>query len=86
MLQLARVLEEPLGNSVADHTGLTGNFDFDVQWARVARPGVEPGDVSVEDRAAIFTALREQLGLKLEPTREVTEVIVVDSVQRPSAD
>jgi uncharacterized protein (TIGR03435 family) len=57
---------------VVDRTGLTGVFDFDLTWAADAAPdSVDP---------SIFTALQEQLGLKLESTRGPIDVLVIDHV------
>jgi uncharacterized protein (TIGR03435 family) len=76
------VLDRP----VMDKTGLTGNFDFDLVWrpdlVQVGgRGGAIPADVDVPD---LFTAIQEQLGLKLEPQNEEMEVIVVDKSEKPS--
>ena len=68
---------------VFDRTGLTGTFDFDVIWAP-ARTG--PAAARPEDVVAITTALQEQFGLKLQPRREMLDVVVIDSVQRPTPD
>jgi uncharacterized protein (TIGR03435 family) len=86
MPQLAQVLETILRTRVVDRTGLTGRFNIDVQWAPKGSPGTEPGNGSVEDRAAMFTAFPEQLGLKIEPVRGRVDVVIVDSVQRPTPD
>jgi uncharacterized protein (TIGR03435 family) len=78
----AMVLDRP----VLDKTGLTGNFDFDLSW----RPEPDQfggtgatvaGDPNDPD---LFTAIREQLGLKLEARKEEAEVIVVDRASKPS--
>jgi uncharacterized protein (TIGR03435 family) len=78
------VLDRP----VVDKTGLTGNFDFDLAWRPDGtqfggRGGTLPA-ASDPDRADIFTALQEQLGLKLEATRGPGEVLVIDAVEKPS--
>jgi uncharacterized protein (TIGR03435 family) len=62
------------GRLVVDHTGLKGNYDMDLQWA--------PDEEGTN--ADLFTAIREQLGLKLEATRAPVEVIVIDSAAKPS--
>jgi uncharacterized protein (TIGR03435 family) len=70
MARFAELLTSSAGRPVTDQTGLTGTFDVDVTWSQ---------DVS------IFTALKEQLGLKLESGPSVTqESIVIDRVERPS--
>ena len=68
---------------VFDRTGLTGTFDFDLVWAP-ARTG--PAAARPEDVVGITTALQEQFGLKLEPRREMLDVVVIDSVLRPTPD
>ncbi len=60
------------GRPVVDRTGLTGIFDIDLHWM--------PDDLNAE----LFTALRDQLGLKLEAIRAPAEVIVIDSAEKPS--
>ena len=78
------VLDRP----VVDKTGLEGNFDFDLSWRPDAgqfsgRGGQLPA-ASDPDRADIFTALQEQLGLKLDAERGPGEVIVVDALSGPT--
>jgi uncharacterized protein (TIGR03435 family) len=72
--------------TVVDRTGLTGFFDGSLQWtpgeARVLAFGDPPPDTPppIVDGPSIFTALEEQLGLKLEPGRGPVEVLVIDRV------
>ena len=65
---------------VVDHTGQAGMFGFTLTFSSFAN---EP---SVFDDPSIFTALREQLGLKLEPARGRVEILVIDSVAPPTAN
>jgi uncharacterized protein (TIGR03435 family) len=67
---------------VVDRTGLAGKFDWDLQWSPegLATAAAPAAGVS------LFTALREQLGLKLEPTREPVEVLVIERAERPMPD
>ena len=62
-----------------DRTGLTGKYDFSLHYtydeARATDPNAPPG---------IFTAMQEQLGLKLQPMKAPIEVLVIDHVERPS--
>jgi len=76
--QLARVVGRP----VVDQTGLPGRFDVKLQWAADDRPAAasDAGDGG----PSIFTAVQEQLGLKLEPTKAPVPVLVIDHVQMPS--
>ena len=66
-----------LGRAVIDRTGIAGEFDINLEWTPDESPDLGP---------SIFTALQEQLGLKLEPTRAPVEVLVIDHVERPSAN
>ena len=75
---LAQSLSPVVGRVVLDRTGLTGKFDFQLKWAQ---------DPTADTTGpSIFTALQEQLGLKLESTRGPVEVLVIDRVERPSPD
>jgi uncharacterized protein (TIGR03435 family) len=69
-----------VGRQVIDRTGLAGAFDVDLEWTPDS-----PGAASAPDAgASIFTAIQEQLGLKLEPSTAPLEVVVIDSAERPS--
>jgi uncharacterized protein (TIGR03435 family) len=74
----ASVLALPLGRTVVDRTGLQGLYDLDVTFAPEA-PGAPQSDAP-----SLFTALQEQLGLKLDPENERVEVLVVDRIERPT--
>jgi uncharacterized protein (TIGR03435 family) len=76
---LATLLQEIVERHVVDRTGLDGNFDFDVKFVR---ENAAAGDAAT----AIYTALREQLGLRLEATSGPVEVLVIDSIERPTPD
>jgi uncharacterized protein (TIGR03435 family) len=78
----ASILSPQVGRPVVDRTGLAGSFDFDLDFAPAAPAAAETGT----DAPSIFTAVQEQLGLKLEATRGPVEVLVIDSIQRPTAD
>lgn len=67
-----------IGKLVADKTGLAGPFDFVLDWAR-------EGDTT-DDRPSIFTALREQLGVKLESARVTFEAVVIDRAAKPGGN
>ena len=70
------------GRPVLDRTGLNGEWDFDLDFAE-ALPADAP---SRADTPTIFTAVQEQLGLKLEAGRAAMEVTVIDRLERPAAD
>jgi uncharacterized protein (TIGR03435 family) len=82
MADLAEVLQMMvLDKPVVDQTGLVGKFDFLLKWT--------PDDAPTSDPSAppgIFTAIQEQLGLKLEAVTAPADVLVVDHVERPSAN
>src|SRR5688572_7381806 len=67
-----------VGRVVIDRTSLTGLFDFDLTWAPEAGPDASG--------PSIFTALQEQLALKLESTRGPVDVLVIDHVEPPAPD
>lgn len=68
--------ESQFGRKVVDRTGLEGDYDITVSWA-MDQSGDSPGP-------SIFTAVQEQLGLKLEAEKDLVESIRIDSVDRPS--
>jgi uncharacterized protein (TIGR03435 family) len=87
-------LQNIVNQPVLDRTGLTGVFDFHLEWTPdQATAGISGGGRLSSDSAvvegdgfiptSIFTAIEEQLGLKLEATRGPVEVIVIDSVTKP---
>jgi uncharacterized protein (TIGR03435 family) len=88
MTALANALRPYVGREVADRTGLAGEFDFDLQFSAPPTAGsTDAAGVPVaplDDAASIFTALQEQLGLKLESTRGPVELMVIDSAERPT--
>lgn len=78
--------EDGLDRPVIDRTGLSGLFDIHLAWANdntVADPGNSPVPVDTTN-ASVFTAVREQLGLKLSPDKGPVEVLVIDHIERPS--
>jgi uncharacterized protein (TIGR03435 family) len=94
---LVRSLSFQLHSTVLDRTGLTGKYDIDLTWAPdesegMMRPpdGGTPGTGNPAPPSttgpSIFTALEEQLGLKLEAHKEPGDVIVIDHIEQPSAN
>ena len=80
----ATQLSSAVNRTVIDKTGLTGKFDIDLKWAPDNQP---PSDKSSDDQApGLFTAVQEQLGLKLESAKGPVETLVVDHVEMPSAN
>src|SRR6185436_6304999 len=90
MEQLARNLVGGVGRIVVDKTGLPGYYDLNLTFAPEAGPaapqGAPAGPAPDSTAPSLFTAMQEQLGLKLEPGRAPISVLVIDRVQRPSAD
>jgi uncharacterized protein (TIGR03435 family) len=83
-----------VGRVVVDKTGLAGNFDMDMEWAPLTQfrqPGnLDPppdfADRAVNTLPTLFVALKEQLGLALEPARGPSRALVIERVERPSPD
>ena len=78
------VLDRPVVNK----TGLTGRYDFDLDWAPSGREfgGDIPAAPDDTSGLPLFTAVQQQLGLKLEATHGEAEAFVIDQVERPSAN
>jgi uncharacterized protein (TIGR03435 family) len=89
--QLTQVLSQVTQRIVIDRTGLEGGFDIDLTFTLDGVPNAPPrGGAALPsvdpDGASLFTAVQEQLGLKLESDRAPVEVLVIDHVERPRAD
>ena len=82
MNRLAELLDWRLDRPVVNRTGLNGGFNFTLHWApdNLRNPDDDADDVS------IFTAVGEQLGLRLRTARAPVEVLVIDRAERPSAN
>jgi uncharacterized protein (TIGR03435 family) len=93
---LADTLSRQLGRTVLDETGLKGIYNFNLQWTpdesqgqmfKGAPDGKEPGDGAPPPESSgpsVFTAIQEQLGLKLESQKGPVEIFVIDHVERPT--
>jgi uncharacterized protein (TIGR03435 family) len=86
MQQLANVLQPLTGRPVLDRTGLSGAFDFDLQWTSAPVAPAAGAAPPPDDGPSIFVAVQEQLGLRLEPGRAPFDVVVIDAIQRPTPD
>lgn len=89
--QLTQMLSMFAQRIVVDKTGLTGAFDIDLTFTpdRMPQGGPSPGvpmPTIDPNGPSLFTALQEQLGLKLESQRAPVEVLVIDHVERPTPD
>ena len=81
MAQLAPLISVAVQRPVVDRTGLPGTYDVELTFS----PGAAPGsDLANPDAPSLFTAIEEQLGLKLDAEREVVEVLVIERIDRPT--
>jgi len=88
MGEFASLLQRsPLDRPVMDRTGLTGRYDFDLEFApdETLWNGMLPRPEN-SDKPGLLRAMEEQLGLRLESTRGQVETIVIDHVERPTPD
>jgi uncharacterized protein (TIGR03435 family) len=93
---LAHLLSGQLGRTVVDKTALTDNFDYKLDWTPddavvVMNKGGDPppGDSAPTTESvgpSLFTAIQEQLGLKLEAVKTEADVIVIDQIEEPTAN
>jgi len=86
MAGLAIFLTQQLRTTVLDKTGLTGTYDINLDWTPddAAAPAGLASDTA--DRPSLFTALEEQLGLKLVSAKGPVEYLIVDRLDHPSAN
>jgi uncharacterized protein (TIGR03435 family) len=94
MVQVAQALSRQVNRVVLDRTRLTGQFDLNLEWTPgpgefqlpVPADGPRTGDPSPVSGPSIFTALQEQLGLKLNSEKGPVNVLAVDRAERPTAN
>jgi uncharacterized protein (TIGR03435 family) len=90
MTRLATLIAPRVQRTVVDHTGLTGLYDFDLQFQPEPPAAGATGPLRMYfvavDVPPLMTAIQEQLGLKLQPTRGPAEYLVIDRIERPSED
>lgn len=95
LVQFASTISQQVGRTVVDRTGLTGNFDIDLTFTPdqlPPRPGGADSPIALNgvvidpNGPTLLTAIQEQLGLKLEPSKANMEMVVVDNVEHPTAD
>jgi uncharacterized protein (TIGR03435 family) len=86
---LVTMLSNQVGGPVIDQTGLTGNYDVVLRFS-VGSAGLptatNPAPSVVDDAPSIFTAVREQLGLKLTPAKAPMDRLVIDHIEQPEPD
>ena len=81
MADLALILQFHLDRPVVDQTGLKGRYDFKLQWT------LDDAQTTTSDAPPeLFTAIQEQIGLKLQRVRSLADVLVIDKVERPGAN
>lgn len=83
MPMFVQLLTGQAGRVVIDETGLDGYYAFTLNYAQ--QPAAA-ADSAPGDRPSLFTALSEQLGLKLEAQRSLVEILVIDRIERPAED
>jgi uncharacterized protein (TIGR03435 family) len=81
MVRLAAVVGNQLDRPIVDKTNLSGEYDVILTWTPQGAEDISP---SPDAAPTVFTALQEQLGLKLESGKDLVEVLVIDSAQKPS--
>ena len=84
---LTYTLTNAVGRTVIDKTGLTGSYNFELKWTpeREGQANAENGQAdSLNSASSIFTAVEEQLGLKLQSSKGPVQTLVVDHVELPS--
>jgi uncharacterized protein (TIGR03435 family) len=90
LFQLASSLSNIVGRPVVDRTGLSGNFDVDLTWTpdqmSPSLPRSDEPPTTNSDGPSIFTAIREQLGLKLVAQKGSGDVLVIERAERPAVD
>lgn len=91
MTTLARLLGDRAGRPGLDRTGLTGVYDFSLEWSSDIGLNRAPGDSAGADDLrpdglSLFTALQDQLGLRLDATRAAVPILVVDRAEMPTPD
>ena len=87
---LINMLSNQAGAPVVNQTGLTGNFDAKLRFALASAgpppPNAPPPSAAIDDAPSLFTAVQEQLGLKLTPAKAPLDRLVIDHIERPDPD
>jgi uncharacterized protein (TIGR03435 family) len=84
MSYFAFYLSQQLDKWVIDKTGLADRYDFTVQWVpdRPVRPAGGPEEATPPEGPTIFVALKEQLGLRLDPAKGPVEYLIIDKIDK----
>ena len=90
MSTVAEILSQQLGRTVVDRTGLTGDYDFTLEWTPDGNQAATSGNQAVDNSSSqesaarsIFTAIEQQLGLKLEPEEIPADFLVIGQTEKP---
>ena len=86
MPRLAKALAKIVGRTVADKTNITGSYDITLKWRPDETQASNVPAQLTDQASSIFTAIQEQLGLRLESQKGPVEVLVVDSADRATAN
>lgn len=91
MPMFAQVMRGRVGRTVVDRSALDGAYDFELEWSsdlglQPAPPGAAGATELTPEGLSLFTALQEQLGLRLQPDRGPVTVVVIDSAEPPTAN
>ncbi len=84
MPSLTDVLSQEVERPVVDKTGLTGKFDLKLKWTREGKAGQQETGQDSNAPPSLFTALQEQLGLKLQPGKDPVQTLVIDELSPPT--
>jgi uncharacterized protein (TIGR03435 family) len=86
MSSLAMMLTQVVHRPVIDRTGLVGNYDVELKWTPDLAGDADSSKVGSDTGPSLFTAVQEQLGLKLEAAKQKVGVLVIDHLEMPSAN
>ena len=86
MASLSMSLSSEVGRVVVDKTGLDGEYSVELNWQPDSMAASAGASSSSEPLPDLFTAIQEQLGLKLEPAKGPVDVYVIDHIEKPSPD
>jgi uncharacterized protein (TIGR03435 family) len=81
MAELGTILQYYVDLPIVDQTGLRGRYDFNLQWTLNDAPATTP-----DAPPGLFTAIQEQIGLKLKQVKTPADMLVIDKVARPGAN
>ena len=86
MDRFAEILSRQMDLPVVNHTELEGVFNLRLQWTLESARLAKPSDVPTAEGPSIFTAIQEQLGLRLHAQKVPVEVLIIDHAERPSGN